>query len=89
MYNLYMYYNIFYACISIYLYIHTYIHFVIYAYIYIYVYTYIGFEVGYVSYTWPSWLTQQTQKQRIIWGYKILFLDVLFPLHIKKVRCTV
>ena len=27
----------------------------------------------------------QTQKQRIIWGYKILFLDVLFPLNVKKV----
>lgn len=33
----------------------------------------------------PEWLTQQTQKQRIIWGYKILFLDVLFPLSVKKV----
>jgi UDP-glucose:glycoprotein glucosyltransferase len=44
-----------------------------------------GFEVGYVTYKWPEWLTQQTQKQRIIWGYKILFLDVLFPLNVKKV----
>jgi UDP-glucose:glycoprotein glucosyltransferase len=44
-----------------------------------------GFEVAYVTYKWPEWLTQQTQKQRIIWGYKILFLDVLFPLNIKKV----
>lgn len=44
-----------------------------------------GFEVGYVTYKWPQWLTQQTQQQRIIWGYKILFLDVLFPLHVKKV----
>jgi len=44
-----------------------------------------GFEVGYVTYKWPAWLTQQTQKQRIIWGYKILFLDVLFPLGVKKV----
>jgi len=44
-----------------------------------------GFEVGYVTYKWPAWLTQQTQKQRIIWGYKILFLDVLFPLEVKKV----
>lgn len=31
------------------------------------------------------WLTQQTEKQRIIWGYKILFLDVLFPLDVKRV----
>jgi UDP-glucose:glycoprotein glucosyltransferase len=44
-----------------------------------------GFEVGYVTYKWPEWLTQQTVKQRIIWGYKILFLDVLFPLEVKKV----
>ena len=27
----------------------------------------------------------QTEKQRIIWAYKILFLDVLFPLGLKKV----
>jgi UDP-glucose:glycoprotein glucosyltransferase len=44
-----------------------------------------GFEVGFVSYKWPSWLRQQTSKQRIIWGYKILFLDVLFPLNVSKV----
>lgn len=43
------------------------------------------FEVGYVVYKWPEWLNQQTEKQRIIWGYKILFLDVLFPLSVKKV----
>lgn len=42
-------------------------------------------QVGYVTYKWPQWLTQQTQQQRIIWGYKILFLDVLFPLNVKKV----
>ena len=47
-----------------------------------------GFEVGYVTYKWPQWLTQQTQQQRIIWGYKILFLDVLFPLNVKKVHDT-
>lgn len=44
-----------------------------------------GFEVAYVTYKWPEWLTQQSEKQRIIWGYKILFLDVLFPLNVKKV----
>jgi UDP-glucose:glycoprotein glucosyltransferase len=44
-----------------------------------------GFEVAYVTYKWPHWLRHQTQQQRIIWGYKILFLDVLFPLHLKKV----
>ena len=47
-----------------------------------------GFQVELVTYKWPNWLRQQTEKQRIIWGYKILFLDVLFPLDVKKVRAT-
>ena len=44
-----------------------------------------GFEYEYVQYKWPRWLNQQTDKQRIIWGYKILFLDVMFPLDVKKI----
>lgn len=44
-----------------------------------------GFDFAMVTYKWPNWLRQQTEKQRIIWGYKILFLDVLFPLNLKKV----
>jgi hypothetical protein len=44
-----------------------------------------GFEYELVEYKWPRWLHQQTEKQRIIWGYKILFLDVLFPLDVKKI----
>ncbi|XP_018026730.1 UDP-glucose:glycoprotein glucosyltransferase 1 isoform X2 [Hyalella azteca] len=44
-----------------------------------------GFAYELVQYKWPRWLHQQTEKQRIIWGYKILFLDVLFPLHVKKI----
>ncbi|KAL1140588.1 hypothetical protein AAG570_000518 [Ranatra chinensis] len=44
-----------------------------------------GFEFELVQYKWPRWLHQQTEKQRIIWGYKILFLDVLFPLDVKKI----
>lgn len=44
-----------------------------------------GFEYDLVTYKWPSWLHKQTEKQRIIWAYKILFLDVLFPLSLKKV----
>jgi UDP-glucose:glycoprotein glucosyltransferase len=44
-----------------------------------------GFEYELVQYKWPRWLHQQKEKQRIIWGYKILFLDVLFPLNIKKI----
>ncbi|KAJ3413453.1 hypothetical protein HDV05_008022 [Chytridiales sp. JEL 0842] len=38
-----------------------------------------------VTYKWPHWLRAQTEKQRTIWGYKILFLDVLFPLNLEKV----
>ncbi|XP_072034648.1 UDP-glucose:glycoprotein glucosyltransferase 1-like [Amphiura filiformis] len=44
-----------------------------------------GFEYELVQYKWPRWLHQQTEKQRMIWGYKILFLDVLFPLDVKKI----
>ncbi|XP_075538389.1 UDP-glucose-glycoprotein glucosyltransferase isoform X3 [Dermacentor variabilis] len=44
-----------------------------------------GFQYELVQYKWPRWLNQQTEKQRIIWGYKILFLDVLFPLDVKKI----
>lgn len=38
-----------------------------------------GFEYELVKYQWPSWLRPQTDKQRMIWGYKVLFLDTLFP----------
>ncbi|KAL1916354.1 uncharacterized protein VTP21DRAFT_5971 [Calcarisporiella thermophila] len=44
-----------------------------------------GFEYEMVTYKWPSWLRAQREKQRTIWGYKILFLDVLFPLDLEKV----
>lgn len=44
-----------------------------------------GFEYGLVNYKWPDWLTRQTEKQRLIWAYKVLFLDVLFPLDVEKV----
>ena len=57
------------------------------------------FEYELVQYNWPRWLHGQTEKQRLIWGYapliisinlitcryKILFLDVLFPLDVKKI----
>jgi len=42
-------------------------------------------EIELVQYGWPSWLRLQTEKQRLIWGYKILFLDVLFPQRVRKV----
>ncbi|KAI8890404.1 glycosyltransferase family 24 protein [Backusella circina FSU 941] len=44
-----------------------------------------GFDYEMVTYKWPSWLRTQKEKQRTIWGYKILFLDVLFPLSLDKV----
>ncbi|KAM0140072.1 hypothetical protein ACHAPC_005629 [Botrytis cinerea] len=44
-----------------------------------------GFKYEMVTYKWPHWLRGQTEKQREIWGYKILFLDVLFPLSLDKV----
>ncbi|VDK24553.1 unnamed protein product, partial [Anisakis simplex] len=34
-----------------------------------------GFQYELVEYKWPRWLHQQTEKQRVMWGYKILFLD--------------
>ncbi len=45
-----------------------------------------NFSYELVQYKWPKWLTvYPSEKQRVIWGYKILFLDVLFPLDLKKV----
>ena len=44
-----------------------------------------GFEYELVTYKWPTWLNRQTEKQRIIWAYKLLFLDVLFPLTLDKI----
>lgn len=44
-----------------------------------------GFEYELITYKWPTWLHKQTEKQRIIWAYKILFLDVIFPLSLEKV----
>ena len=44
-----------------------------------------NFQYALVTYKWPHWLRAQKEKQREIWGYKILFLDVLFPLDLDKV----
>ncbi|RPA73028.1 hypothetical protein BJ508DRAFT_216551 [Ascobolus immersus RN42] len=44
-----------------------------------------NFQYELITYKWPHWLRPQTEKQRQIWGYKILFLDVLFPLDLDKV----
>ena len=44
-----------------------------------------GFEFELITYKWPSWVLRQTEKQRIIWAYKILFLDVIFPMSLDRV----
>lgn len=44
-----------------------------------------GFQYELITYKWPHWLRSQSEKQREIWGYKILFLDVLFPTSLEKV----
>lgn len=44
-----------------------------------------NFEYQFVTYKWPAFLRQQKEKQREIWGYKILFLDLLFPQTLDKV----
>ncbi|GLU02935.1 hypothetical protein SLE2022_201650 [Rubroshorea leprosula] len=44
-----------------------------------------GFEYELITYKWPTWLHKQKEKQRIIWAYKLLFLDVIFPLSLEKV----
>jgi UDP-glucose:glycoprotein glucosyltransferase len=31
----------------------------------------IGCDVEFVTYKWPEWLRGQSEKQRIIWGYKV------------------
>ena len=44
-----------------------------------------NFQYELITYKWPHWLRSQSEKQREIWGYKILFLDVLFPTSLSKV----
>nr|DAD24321.1 TPA_asm: hypothetical protein HUJ06_025785 [Nelumbo nucifera] len=43
------------------------------------------FQYELITYKWPTWLHKQKEKQRIIWAYKILFLDVIFPISLEKV----
>lgn len=47
--------------------------------------THYKFSYELITYKWPHWLRSQSEKQREIWGYKILFLDVLFPTSLDKV----
>ncbi|CCG22175.1 Kre5 predicted UDP-glucose:glycoprotein glucosyltransferase [Candida orthopsilosis Co 90-125] len=42
-------------------------------------------EIELVTYKWPNFLRKQSSKQREIWAYKILFLDVLFPQDLDRV----
>ena len=42
-------------------------------------------QYHFVRYKWPSWLRKQTEKQRQIWAYKILFLDVMFPGNLNRI----
>lgn len=44
-----------------------------------------GFSYELVQYKWPAWLNIPPTKHRQIWGYKILFLDTLFPLDVNKI----
>lgn len=44
-----------------------------------------GFEYELVRYKWPLWLRMQHQLHRIVWGFKILFLDALFPVDLDKI----
>lgn len=45
----------------------------------------VGFEYELVSYKWPVWLRQQREPIRTVWGFKILFLDVLFPADLDRI----
>lgn len=42
-------------------------------------------DYEFVHYKWPQWLREQPSRQRTLWGYKILFLDVLFPQDLNNV----
>ncbi|KAJ3446673.1 glycoprotein glucosyltransferase [Anaeramoeba flamelloides] len=44
-----------------------------------------NFEYELVTYKWPKWLNQQKDKNRIMMGFKILFLDVMFPNEIDRI----
>lgn len=44
-----------------------------------------SFEFSFVEYHWPSWIPRQYERQRVIWGNKILFIDALFPMNLSRV----
>ena len=43
-----------------------------------------GFKYELVQYKWPRWLNQQTEKQRIMWGWVPLALVTAYN---KKLKC--
>lgn len=43
------------------------------------------FEYEFITYKWPNFLRKQRDKQRSIWGYKMLFLDLIFPRSLERV----
>ena len=48
-----------------------------------------GFEYELVTYKWPTWLRRQTEKQRIIWAYKVrIFPFTTFRRLIAHTRLT-
>jgi UDP-glucose:glycoprotein glucosyltransferase len=44
-----------------------------------------NFSFDFVEYHWPHWVSRQTERHRIIWGNKILFIDGLFPMNLSRV----
>lgn len=44
-----------------------------------------SYEVRYVHYKWPSWLNRPNSRRLTAWASKVLFLDVLFPLDLKRI----
>lgn len=46
-----------------------------------------NFDYELIQYKWPRWLHQQTEKQRTIWGYKILFLGTNIKFFNYSLRC--
>jgi UDP-glucose:glycoprotein glucosyltransferase len=43
------------------------------------------FTYEFVEYRWPDFVPAQSERNREIWGFKILFLDAIFPLTLKRV----
>lgn len=44
-----------------------------------------SFDFDFVEYHWPQWIPRQNDRQKVIWGNKILFIDALFPTNLSRV----